>query len=361
LNKTNTGMHTNKAVKIRGGRHKYICSRWLFVALIVVFFLTSSGRAADIFVFLGTLAAAAVYNVLVHIYTLKFTRVNYGIPAIISYMDIAVISIFLYQSGGMDSCIYILYFFIIGYSGVSNNKADVLQTGILSITGYAISSILASKVDGLAFNFWRFIAKNIVLLIGTYGISRFNYEVRRYGELHEKEFKLARTDKLTGLANRHYFEQKLREEVKYADFTHEPLNILMFDIDNFKGFNDAYGHVLGDKLLILFSNIIKKSIRNTDTPVRYGGEEILILIRGLDIILAKSVGERIRRQLENQRINVESGEERSRVTVSCGIAQYPRHSANIKKVIELADRALYYAKEQGRNKVIVYNEIGSAT
>jgi diguanylate cyclase (GGDEF)-like protein len=135
----------------------------------------------------------------------------------------------------------------------------------------------------------------------------------------------------------------------------------MFDIDNFKRFNDAYGHVLGDKLLVLFSSIIKQSIRNTDTPVRYGGEEFLVLIRGLDIILAKSVGERIRGQLENQKISVESGGKRSRVTVSCGIAQYPRHSSNIKKVIELADRALYKAKELGRNRVVVYDETCSAT
>lgn len=361
MNKANAGMFTNKRVKIRSKRHGYICCRWLFIVLVIVFFLTSSSRAVSIFVFLETLAAAAVYNVLAHIYIVKLTRVNRKLPSIISYMDIALMSIFLYQSGGMDSCIYILYFFIIGHSGVSNNKMGVLQAGILSIIGYAISSILALKVEGLAFNLWGFVAKNIVLLIGTNVILWFNCEVRRYDELHEKEFKLARTDKLTGLANRHYFEQKLREEVRYADFTQEPLNILMFDIDNFKRFNDAYGHVLGDKLLVLFSSIIKQSIRNTDTPVRYGGEEFLVLIRGLDIILAKSVGERIRGQLENQKISVESGGKRSRVTVSCGIAQYPRHSSNIKKVIELADRALYKAKELGRNRVVVYDETCSAT
>ena len=194
--------------------------------------------------------------------------------------------------------------------------------------------------------------------MASIGITILNNEVKKYGELHKKEFKLARTDKLTGLANRHYFDQKLGEEAQYADVSGNPLNILMFDFDNFKRFNDSYGHVWGDKLLTLFSDIIMQNIRKSDIPVRYGGEEFLILIRDFDADMAKGVGERIRRQLEKQRIYVGDEENRKRVTVSCGLSQYPKNSAKIKEVIDFADKALYHAKAIGKNMVVSYDEIG---
>jgi diguanylate cyclase (GGDEF)-like protein len=132
----------------------------------------------------------------------------------------------------------------------------------------------------------------------------------------------------------------------------------MFDLDNFKKFNDTYGHVWGDKLLSIFGEIIMQSIRKTDIPVRYGGEEFMILIRDLDLEVAKSIGDRIRRQLENQRLLTGEGKEKVKITVSCGIAQFPRHSDDIKKVVDYADQALYYAKEIGKNIVVSYDEIG---
>ena len=174
---------------------------------------------------------------------------------------------------------------------------------------------------------------------------------------HKKEFRMARTDKLTGLANRHYFDQKLVDEVDYADRTSMPINILLFDLDNFKKFNDTYGHVWGDKLLILFSDIIKQNIRSNDIPVRFGGEEFLIMLRDLDIETAMCVGQRIRKQLEKQKIYIGVEEDRRRVTVSCGVAQYPKHANSIKTVIDYADKALYKAKEKGKNMVVSYDEM----
>jgi len=110
--------------------------------------------------------------------------------------------------------------------------------------------------------------------------------------MHQREFKLARTDKLTGLANRHMLDQKLEEEALYCEYSKKPLNVLMFDIDDFKKFNDTYGHIWGDKLLSLFGDIIKQSIRKTDMAFRYGGEEFMVLIRDLDLEKAKCVADR---------------------------------------------------------------------
>jgi diguanylate cyclase (GGDEF)-like protein len=185
-----------------------------------------------------------------------------------------------------------------------------------------------------------------------------NTQVKKFDELHRKEFKLARTDKLTGLANRRYFDQKLSEDVQYSDETGNPLNILIFDLDNFKKFNDTNGHTWGDKLLTLFSDIIKHNIRQSDVPVRYGGEEFLLIIRDLDYERARNVGERIRNQLEKQYIYIKCEDDTKKwATVSCGVAQYPTDSKSIWEVIESADKALYNAKANGKNIIVCYKDI----
>jgi diguanylate cyclase (GGDEF)-like protein len=208
------------------------------------------------------------------------------------------------------------------------------------------------------FNFLRLITRDLFMLVAAYGVSLVITEVKKYDEMHKREFRLARTDKLTGLANRHYFDQKLEEEALYADYARKPLNVLMFDIDNFKKFNDTYGHIWGDKLLSMFGDIVMQNIRKTDIPVRYGGEEFIVLVGDLDLAMAKSIGDRIRSQLEKQNFNMGNGDTKCKVTVSCGVAQYPIHSKDIKEVVDYADKALYYAKEIGKNIVVSYDEIG---
>jgi diguanylate cyclase (GGDEF)-like protein len=249
-------------------------------------------------------------------------------------------------------------FFVISYYGISKNISGIVNLSIYTIILYSLTSIAFDKQVLAEFNYLKLVMRNFFILLTTYAVSIIVIEVNKYDEMHKKEFKLARTDKLTGLANRHYLDQKLEEEALYAEYSKKPLNVLMFDLDNFKMFNDTYGHVWGDKLLSLFGDIILQSVRKTDIPVRYGGEEFIILIRDLDLETAKSIGDRIRRQLEKQNMFIDDGDIKKRVTVSCGIAQFPRHSNDIKKVVEYADKALYYAKEIGKNIVVSYDEIG---
>ena len=242
--------------------------------------------------------------------------------------------------------------------GIYGNLASSMNTGIACAILYAATCVISDKLYNEGILYSTLVIRCILFLLAAFAISRISFEVKRFDELRKKEFRLARTDKLTGLANRHYLDQKVKEEVEYVKGTSSVLNVLIFDIDNFKSFNDTYGHLSGDKLLMLFADIIRQCVRKSDVPVRYGGEEFLILIRDMDIIIAKSVGDRIRRQLEKQRIHFGQQKERQRVTVSCGVAQYPLHSVNIKEVIEKADQALYHAKEIGKNIVVTFDEIG---
>lgn len=343
-----------KKNRILNERFIFHLTRWLIIIIITFYFLFAYNSDSKNIQFMWVIFFSACYNTIISLFLPKNEKNMRKITKFIIFCDVVFVSIISYNLGGINSDMYILYFFIIGFCGIYSNFSFTLIVGLFSILSF---SILALKnVEDL--NYFRLVIKDVFIIMASIGVMLLNNEIKRYGEMHKKEFKLARTDKLTGLANRHYFDQKLQEEVQYADISGNPLNILMFDLDNFKRFNDTYGHVWGDKLLTLFSDIIMQNIRKCDIPVRYGGEEFLILIRDLDIEMARSIGERIRRQLEKQRIYIGDEDNRKKVTVSCGLAQYPKNSPKIKEAIDFADKALYHAKASGKNIVVSFEEIG---
>lgn len=348
----------NKKANLTKEEKVFLYFRWLFFLLIITasFFSTKAGFRS--FVFFETTATAIVYNILINIFIIKNKEEYKRKVTLIAYLDITLVCFFSYLTGGLESDFFIFIFFILFNYGMHKGSAKTLQLCVFSIIVYSAFILYSERYNLYEFSQWKLIIRDFFIVIAAHGVHIVNTEFKKHDEMHKKEFKLARTDKLTGLANRHYFEQKLKDELGYADFTGNPINFLIFDLDNFKKFNDSYGHIWGDKLLSLFSDIIMQNIRKSDIPVRYGGEEFLIIVRDMDLLTAKSIGERIRRQLEKQRIYVGRDDEKRRVTVSCGVAQFPKHSSNIREVIDLADKALYHAKEIGKNIVVAYDEIG---
>lgn len=333
--------------------------RWLFLLFVFPGYLFISDLPLNSKLFWQTLIASSIYNLFVTFYVaLNNTEKINKIMGIFFYIDVVVVCAFSYVLGGIESDVYLVLLLLISYYGTRKNVSETVNISIFSIIVYSISSILNKLDNPENFNYLRLILRDFFIFLTTYGISIIIVEVNKYDEMHRREFKLARIDKLTGLANRNFLDQKLEEEALYAEYSKKPLNVLMFDLDNFKSFNDTYGHIWGDKLLSLFGDIILQSIRKTDIPVRYGGEEFIVLIRDLDLETAKSVGDRIRRQLEKQTMFNGEGDIKKKVTTSCGVAQFPKHSNDIKKVVEYADKALYYAKELGKNIVVSYDEIG---
>ncbi len=328
--------------------------RWLLFLFSAFFCLTGNKPEAQAYAILESLAITAIYNGAVTAYYFKSGK-KCILPVI--YSDAIAFMLLIFFSGGIESELYVFLFFLIGLCGIYSKASSTLKIGMAIAAFYCTACLLSGSQQAGAVFYVSLIIRSVLILLASFAVTRINIEVKKNDELIKKEFRIARTDKLTGLANRHYFEQKVKDEVEYAAKSDSVLNVLMFDIDNFKGFNDTYGHISGDKLLALFSNIILQCIRRSDIPVRYGGEEFVVLIRDLDIIIAKSVGDRIRRQLEKQRIYLKQYDERQKVTVSCGVAQFPVHSKNIKEVIEKADQALYYAKSIGKNIVVIYDEI----
>jgi diguanylate cyclase (GGDEF)-like protein len=156
-------------------------------------------------------------------------------------------------------------------------------------------------------------------------------------------------DSLTGLLNHSHLMQSLSTEVQRAERVERPLCFAMIDIDHFKQVNDSYGHLTGDRVLKNLSRMLSERLRKTDVIGRYGGEEFGIVMFNVDTENATRILDRIREEFAT--VLHEAGERQFSVTFSCGIASFPAHD-DPGPISETADRALYLAKEKGRNRVV---------
>lgn len=174
-------------------------------------------------------------------------------------------------------------------------------------------------------------------------------------KLYTKTRELSVKDELTNLYNRRHFQYVMQMEWKRATRFKHPISVLMIDIDHFKTFNDAYGHLHGDKVLKMISSLLLKNIREVDTLARFGGEEFVALLPDTDKEGAIVVGEKLRRLVESEKFEKEH-EGMVPVTISVGISNFPSDAREFDDLIDHADLALYEAKDKGRNRVEVYGE-----
>lgn len=165
--------------------------------------------------------------------------------------------------------------------------------------------------------------------------------------------RLSKVDQLTGLANRHHMKAFLDAAWAQACRNQQPVSILLGDVDHFKRYNDAHGHPAGDQCLKQVSQVFQSVIqRQTDLVVRYGGEEILVILSQTDLDGAYQKAEEIRRSVENLQIINEGERPPSPVTISIGVASSNAPAGTTpEKLIQVADKALYKAKSEGRNRV----------
>ena len=165
-------------------------------------------------------------------------------------------------------------------------------------------------------------------------------------------YNLAITDGLTHCYIKRYFDQVLLDELARAKRYRRPLSLIMIDVDDFKSFNDQHGHQQGDMILAATAGLLRQSIRESDVPCRYGGEEFVVLLPESDASNTAITAERIRKRVEEYAFTSLRGE-RLHVTVSLGIASYPAHATFAEDVLKRADEALYKAKELGKNRMVV--------
>ena len=159
----------------------------------------------------------------------------------------------------------------------------------------------------------------------------------------------AKIDPMTGLHNRRWLEEMYTREINRSNIGNFSLTAFMIDVDHFKNVNDTYGHLAGDQVLISVARTLVHSLRPSDMPVRYGGEEFTVFLPGTTTENAKVIAERIRSNMENMSVVLPDGNVIP-VTVSIGFAERV-DGDTVASLIERADQAVYQAKENGRNRV----------
>jgi diguanylate cyclase (GGDEF)-like protein/PAS domain S-box-containing protein len=183
---------------------------------------------------------------------------------------------------------------------------------------------------------------------------RLNFQMDEIKKLHEILQEQAMRDSLTGLYNRRFLEETLDRELAYAGRDNKNLCIAMIDVDNFKGFNDRYGHKAGDMILRSLGDILLANTRKSDVSCRFGGEEFVV-------VMPNAMAEGARKRAHHWRKafqllqNSFNGQE-LQATISVGIAVFPEHGETGEVVLNAADKALYEAKRRGKNRVTVYQE-----
>jgi diguanylate cyclase (GGDEF)-like protein len=178
--------------------------------------------------------------------------------------------------------------------------------------------------------------------------------------LHREAQRLAVTDPLTGLWNFRYFQVQADREVESAMRFDRPLSLVIVDLDHFKKVNDGLGHQVGDEVLSEVARRIRDSTRVPDVVARYGGEEFVVLLPGAGEAGAAATAERIRCAVNSVPVTIRMGGEsgaRLPVTCSAGVSSFPVHGQTLAGLLRAADAAMYVAKTQGRNRVVVANSI----
>ena len=177
-------------------------------------------------------------------------------------------------------------------------------------------------------------------------------------QLYKQATELSITDALTGLSNRRHFQDMLNREFILTQRYATSLSLIMIDIDHFKKYNDTHGHLQGDIVLKKVATCLLHNTRGIDMTCRFGGEEFVVLLPKTATEGAMIAAEKLRSVIEKE---IFTGEKESQpkgtLTLSLGVASYPTDSSDMQNLLELADRALYKAKEQGRNQVVTYSEI----
>ncbi len=291
-------------------------------------------------------------------------------------LDVVTIGTLIYFSGGVESVLCAFLVFHGVAVSISKNRRVGLPMAIWAVAVFG--AVLGLELFGvlphssfvsaagheahcrnpryvvLAFTCLAFLQIAATLAVGTLFRKLETREKElaqantRLSHLQEETERLSVTDELTGVRNRRYFNGRVDEEIQRSRRFGKPLCLMILDLDYFKRVNDTYGHAAGDQVLRTTAQVMSSVIREVDVIARYGGEEFGVLLPETQQGEATSVADRIRSSLERQ-IFVVAGTE-VRVTASVGLAEL-RPGEDREAALSRADRALYQAKELGRNRV----------
>ncbi|MBN1932590.1 MAG: diguanylate cyclase [Desulfobacterales bacterium] len=225
------------------------------------------------------------------------------------------------------------------------------DTDIIVMTGYSGDYSYEEAISKGASDFVFKPVRFEELLLRLKRVLKERQLAKERAQMLETLQKLAITDGLTKLYNSRHFYSQLEMEVDRSSRYHHPLALLLLDIDHFKIYNDTYGHIEGDKVLVRLGEIIKSCLRTMDSAYRYGGEEFTIILPETSGNEALAVAQRIRVAVESEKFIAESDKRKAtRITISVGVTEYCSKE-DLSTFVKRADKAMYTSKQKGRNTV----------
>ena len=225
-------------------------------------------------------------------------------------------------------------------SAIFATTSTVLLSAAYYLASYYIMSL---------YNIWIQVVVPLFVILLTFAISYLAKYLIKSRDF-EHQYKLATTDGLTELYNHRYFQDNLKKQIDMSRRYGHEFSLIILDIDFFKKFNDKYGHQVGDAVLRTVAQILKKNTRATDYVCRYGGEEMSIILPQTPKNEAMKNAQRICEAVASTPLKISGGVE-CNITISLGVSAFPQDGETSQQLIECADKALYYAKEHGRNQV----------
>ncbi len=273
--------------------------------------------------------------------------------------DFVLLSIIVFISGGVNSPVLILYIFYIMISTFIVKHEKAIRNTTIAII--LVSAIFFSDISfDIPKRIAEMISYDIILLLAFFISSHLSKNLRENREILQELLKKTRDlsirDGLTGLYNQTHFFQMLEDHLKKAKRYNEVFSLLLFDIDNFKNYNDNNGHINGSGAIKKVGHIVADTFRTFDIAARYGGDEYVIFLPNTDKIGAFLAGDRLRERIAKSKFPGMEKQPQKSITISMGIASFPEDADTREKILDRADKALYHSKENGRNKVTLFKK-----
>lgn len=280
--------------------------------------------------------------------------------------DILYTIVTIFLSGGIKSPLLFLFVYnIITSNFLIQDRNSFFYTVVLLLLIF-ISEFRFTFKDTFPFIEYKTIERieNMILIsviyfflfyLSKYISEKLNQKQEELNNLYQETYKLSITDRLTGLYDQTYFRISATDAIEIAKVNNNKLAIVMFDIDNFKEFNDTNGHLMGSKALVQIAEIMKKSFRKTDLLGKYGGDEFILLLKDIDESYITFVLERFKNKIETFNFNPETLKV-AHLTISIGVSFFPKDGDNLEILIDKADKALYIAKNLGKNNLFIFED-----
>lgn len=336
-------MSENKTI-IKELEQRFALFRWA----LIVFMAPITMSLSDFHkrgIYIGAiLVLGAIYNLIITFAAFsknsRFTKILH----LTIYFDIPFVSILLFIRGGMRSDVYLLYYLVILYYGAKSGFKGTINSLIQSIIYYTIAAFFFTATKDFDLN--RYLIRLCYLIILSVVMYEVNHQIYLSRVKEKIALEKANQDPLTGLPNRLMMSETYE---RLCNFYHEQLAIILIDFDNFKQINDKQGHAYGDEVLKQISSIFKHFSNEQDFICRFGGDEFLAFFGDVEEHQAFLKADTIRKEIE--KLDFKGYQ----LTISIGINMVKREHSMIEN-INLADEAMYHAKNKGKNQVSVYNK-----